>query len=114
MRVQHRVLAATGTAIVILSGATQAQIAGLTARELAGNNLTQFPFFEYVKAINEGATVRFAIDPGTNPGLVGQTVDLYVTTHKTIGGWTANPALVDVSAEPRRTWSWPGRSRPTR
>jgi hypothetical protein len=78
---------------MILAGATQAQV----ARELAGNNLAQFPFFEYVKAVNEGAPVRLGIDPGTNPGLVGQTVDIYVTNHKTVAGWGANPALVDVS-----------------
>jgi hypothetical protein len=93
VRLEHRVLVATGTAIAILTGSTHAQ----TARELAGNSLTQFPFFEYVKAINEGSPVRLGIDPGTNPGLVGQTVDVYVTTHKTVGGWLSNPSLVDVS-----------------
>jgi hypothetical protein len=82
---------------MILTGSTHAQIGGLVTRELAGNNLTSFPFFEYVKVINEGASVRLGVDPGTNPGLVGDTLDVYVTTHKNIAGWTATPGLVDVS-----------------
>jgi hypothetical protein len=97
LRVQLRVLAATGTAIAILSASAQAQISGVIARELAGESLTQFPFADYVRVFHEGTSVRCMIDPGTNPGLVGQTVDLYVVDSKNIIEWRGNPSLVDVS-----------------
>jgi hypothetical protein len=93
VRVEHRVLVATGTAIAILTGSTHAQ----SARELAGNSLTQFPFFEYVKAINEGSPVRLGIDPGHQPGPGrpdGRRLRHHPQDHRRL---TSQPALVDVS-----------------
>jgi hypothetical protein len=83
--------------LACLAGSTHAQIGGLVARELAGNDLAQFPFFEYVKAINEGAAVRLGLDPGTNPAWSGTRSTSTSTAHKTIAGWTSSPALVAVS-----------------
>jgi hypothetical protein len=97
LRAKLRVLATTGTTIAILSAAADAQIAGLVARDLAGNATALFPHFQHVRAFNEGSQVRFAIDPGTNPGLIGKTVNLYVCNSKNIAGWTSSPGLVDVS-----------------
>lgn len=68
-----------------------------TKTELAGNSLTQYPFFEYVRAFNVNAPVKVAIDPTRFPAIVGDTCDIYVVNHKSASDWTANPALVDVT-----------------
>lgn len=44
-----------------------------TQTQLAGNSLSEYPFFEYVKTINENATMKVAIDPTRFPSIVGQT-----------------------------------------
>ena len=86
----------------VIAGAALSVVAhagggGPIPTELAGNALSQFPFFEYVRAFNEGSSIRLAVDPGVHPGLVGQTADLYLVSAKDIAGWGANPNLVDVS-----------------
>ena len=99
MRVQYRLLTTTKTALAVLVGTALAAPGGAQASiELAGNDLTAFPHFEYVRAINEGSPVRLAVDPGVNSALVGQTCDLYVVVSKTISGWTSDPTLTDVSS----------------
>ena len=84
----------SAAALAALSLAAHAQ----TSTELAGNSLSQFPFFEYVRAFNEGSSIELAVDPGTNPALVGQTADLYIVASKTVAGWAGDASLVDVSA----------------
>lgn len=74
--------------------------------ELAGNSLTQYPFFEYVKAINEDATMEVAIDPGRFPGIAGQTCDIYVMPSKTASDWIADNALTDVTPSGEQTQSF--------
>ncbi|MFH0982056.1 MAG: hypothetical protein V2A79_11000 [Planctomycetota bacterium] len=70
----------------------------ITGTQLAGNSLSQYPFFEYVKAFNENATVQVAIDPTRFPDTIGRTCDIYVVEHKSSGGWAVDPSLVDVTA----------------
>jgi hypothetical protein len=65
--------------------------------ELAGNSLDQYPFFEYVRAFNEDATVEIAIDPTRFPEIVGRTADIYVVVSKTAAEWSADPSLVDIT-----------------
>lgn len=72
-------------------------VAQITKTELAGNSLTQYPFFEYVRAFNVNAPVKVAIDPTRFPALVGDTCNIYVVSHKSASEWSANPALVDVT-----------------
>ncbi|HWR77488.1 MAG TPA: choice-of-anchor X domain-containing protein [Thiobacillus sp.] len=72
-----------------------AAAAAITKTELAGNSLSQYPFFEYVLAINVNAPVKVAIDPTRFPAIVGHTCDIYVVNHKS--DWATNPALVDVT-----------------
>lgn len=67
----------------------------ITKTELAGNSLTQYPFFEYVRAFNVNAPVKVAIDPTRFPTIVGDTCDIYVVVHKT--DWATNPALLDIT-----------------
>lgn len=71
--------------------------AAITKTELAGNSLTQFPFFEYVKAFNVNAPVKVAIDPTRFPAIVGHTCNIFVVNHKSQSEWSMDPALVDVT-----------------
>jgi hypothetical protein len=65
--------------------------------QLAGNALGVYPFFEFVRAFNEGSSVSVAVDPSTNPTLVGDTADIYLVVSKDGPGWDADPSLTDVS-----------------
>jgi HYDIN/CFA65/VesB-like, Ig-like domain len=74
-----------------------AATAAITRTELAGNSLTQFPFFEYVKAFNVNAPLKVAIDPTRFPAIVGKTCNIFVVKHKSPSDWSTAPALVDVT-----------------
>jgi len=65
--------------------------------ELAGNSLETYPYFEYVRAFNEDATVEVAVDPARFPGIVGRTCDIHVVGAKDAAEWEADPALLDVT-----------------
>ena len=74
--------------------------AAITKTQLAGNSLGDYPFFEYVRAFNEDATVEVAIDPTRFPEIVGLTCDIYVVQAKTGGEWLVDPSLTDVLGGP--------------
>ena len=82
--------------------------AAITETQLAGNPLSQFPFFEYVKAFNVNAPVTVAIDPSRFGGIVGQTCDIYVVAAKSATQWAVNPSLVDMTAGGAQTQSFGG------
>jgi hypothetical protein len=71
--------------------------------QLAGNSLSVYPYFEYVKAFNRNATIQLALDPTRYPGIVGRTADVYVVEHKSTGLWTVDPTLFDVTSGGPRT-----------
>ena len=73
-------------------------LGGPETAELAGNSLPIRPFFEKVRAVNAGSSLELSVDPLALPSLAGQTADLYVVASKNVAGWTASPALVDVSS----------------
>ncbi|MHC4092566.1 MAG: hypothetical protein ACYSVY_20220, partial [Planctomycetota bacterium] len=77
--------------------------AEITATRLAGNALNVYPYFEYVKAFNEDATIEIAIDPTGFPDIVGQTGDLYIVESKTVAAWELDPNLVDVTGDGPQT-----------
>ena len=81
---------------------------GFEEVELAGNPLTLRPFFEHVRAFNQGATVEVGLDPLDHPGLAGQPVDLYVVVAKDAGGWDADGSLTDVSSGGAETVTFSG------
>src|SRR5688572_4006979 len=83
------------TSLAALASSAEAQI---TKTELAGNPLSAYPFFEYVKAINQDKAVSVAIDPSRFPGIVGQTCNIYVVAAKRTAGWDADNTLTDVTA----------------
>lgn len=67
--------------------------------DLAGKSLATSPFFEYVRAFNQGLdSIQIAIDPGRFPFVVGQTAKAYVVAKKTAAQWDADHALVDLTA----------------
>lgn len=71
--------------------------AAVTKTELAGNSLVNYPYFEYVKAINVTDNVEVAIDPTRFPSILGQTCDIYVVAAKTTSQWDADNTLTDVT-----------------
>jgi hypothetical protein len=66
--------------------------------ELAGNELSAFPFFEYVRSFSVGVGMSVAIDPNLNPELAGQSCDLYVVISKSAADWSADASVEDVRA----------------
>ena len=71
-----------------------------TPAELAGNSLGQYPFFDYVRAFNEDATVELAVDPGRHAAALGKTCDVYVVEAKSALGWCSSGSLTDVRGAP--------------
>ncbi|UCF32448.1 MAG: hypothetical protein JSV78_08930, partial [Phycisphaerales bacterium] len=82
--------------------------APVISTQLAGNSLGEYPFFEYVKAFNENATVELAIDPTRFPQIVGQTGDIYVVEAKSVAAWGADPTLVDATPDGAQTETFGG------
>jgi len=78
------------------------------ATQLAGNALAAYPFFEYVKAFNENATIAVAIDPTRYPEIVGRTADVYVVEAKSPGAWQVDPALLDATPDGPQAVSFAG------
>jgi len=82
--------------------------AAVTKTELAGNVLTAYPHFEYVKAINANSAVHVAIDPTRFPAIAGQTCDIYVVAAKKTLGWNADTTLTDVTTGGMQTQTFGG------
>jgi hypothetical protein len=82
--------------------------AAVTKTELAGNPLTIYPYFEYVKAINANSAMHMAIDPSRFPAIAGQTCRIYVVFAKKTIGWNNNNTLTDVTTGGFQTQSFVG------
>jgi hypothetical protein len=67
--------------------------------QLAGNVLVSYPFFDYVRAFNQGSIVNVALDTTHNPSVVGDTADIYVVASKDAAGWDSDPSLTDVTSD---------------
>ncbi len=65
--------------------------------QLAGNSLTEYPYFEYVKAFNVNADVKVAVDPTLHPYIVDVTADIYIVEAKTVNEWDTDPSLTDIT-----------------
>lgn len=103
LRWRHQLLLAIFLAVQAVS--VQAVI---TPTQLAGNSLSEYPFFEYVKAFNENASVRVAIDPTRFAGVVGQTCDIYMVAAKSAIQWATDGTLTDVTPGGMQTESFGG------
>lgn len=83
-------------------------LAAVTKTELAGNSISDYPHFEYVKAINANDNVEIAIDPTRFPAIAGQTCDIYVVAAKTTSQWNADNTLTDVTPGGMQTETFSG------
>jgi hypothetical protein len=88
--------AVNGLDLAMLLAAWGTTCSPLTA-QLAGNPLSQYPHFEYVRAFSQGAGFHVAVDPTRFPDLVGKTCDLHIVAHKTAAEWAAVPLLIDLT-----------------
>jgi dienelactone hydrolase len=77
--------------------AAHSALAAVTKTELAGNSISGYPYFEYVKAINVNDNVEIAIDPTRFPAIANQTCDIYVVAAKKTLQWDADKTLIDVT-----------------
>lgn len=77
--------------------AAHSALAAVTKTELAGNSISNYPHFEYVKAINVNDNVEIAIDPTRFPAIAGQTCDIYVVAAKNTSQWNTDITLTDVT-----------------
>lgn len=69
---------------------------GPVETELAGNPLASYPFFEFVRAVNQGTDLHIGIDPTRHPVSAGTTVDVWVVAARSRLAWEGDPTLVDV------------------
>lgn len=106
MKVSHSLLTALVGGLLALHA--PAASAAITKTELAGNSLSEFPFFEYVKAFNANAPVKIAVDPTRFPNIVGKTCDVYVVNAKSASQWIADPSLTDVRPGGAQTQTFSG------
>ncbi|HVP13396.1 MAG TPA: hypothetical protein VMV94_19645 [Phycisphaerae bacterium] len=83
-------------------------LSGVVSAQLAGNSLSQYPYFEYVKAFNQNAPIQLGLDPTRYPGIVGRTADVYVVEHKSAGLWQIDRSLNDVTGGGPQTVTFAG------
>jgi len=77
--------------------------------ELAGNSLTAYPYFEFVRAFNSNAPIKVALDPSRHPELTFPfTADVYVCEKKSAGEWAIDPVLDDSTSDGPLTVTFPG------
>ena len=88
--------------------ATHSALAAVTKTELAGHLLSNYPYFEYVKAINANDKVEIAIDPTRFPAIAGRTCDIYVVADKKTIQWDADNTLTDVTPGGKQTETFSG------
>ena len=61
-----------------------------------GKPVTDYPYFQFTRTINEENSVFAAVDPTRYPTVTGSELDIYIVTSKLRSEWLPNPALVDV------------------
>ena len=64
---------------------------------LAGKDLPEYPWFEYVRTVNEDDQVQTALDPNRYADRVGQPYDVYIVDHRSPAEWAADATLFDVT-----------------
>ncbi len=64
---------------------------------LAGDELSLYPHFQFINAINDNHLVQTTLDPNRFPARVGLPCRIYVTDHRTPAQWAINNTLTDVS-----------------
>ena len=110
MKIKTRTLRTFGLILIGLGPmlAAHSALAAVTKTELAGNSISDYPHFEYVKAINANDNVEIAIDPTRFPAIAGQTCDIYVVAAKKTSQWNADNMLTDVTPGGMQTETFSG------
>ncbi len=103
MHIMGLVLIVLGTILT-----PQAVLAQVIKTELAGHLISDYPHFEYVKAINANNNVEIAIDPTRFPSIAGQVCDVYVVAAKTTLQWNSDNTLTDVTPGGMQTETFSG------
>ncbi len=71
------------------------------AADLAGRELTSFPFFEFSGAVNASTTFHLGVDPHRHQELVGQSCDAYLVEARRAAEWCQDQSLSDVRGQPQ-------------
>lgn len=112
MKIKIPTLTKFGSILILIGLYTvltaQSVFAAVTNTELAGNSLSDYPHFEYVKAINANDNVEIAIDPTRFPAIAAQTCDIYVVAAKTTSQWNTDQTLTDVTPDGMQTETFSG------
>ncbi|MEM7260679.1 MAG: hypothetical protein AAF488_01720 [Planctomycetota bacterium] len=67
-------------------------------QELAGRELPNYPFFEFVRTVNsDEASMQTALDPSRYADRTGQDYRVYIVEHRTPAEWAADNTLVDIT-----------------
>ncbi|HET9481775.1 MAG TPA: hypothetical protein VFP98_08470 [Candidatus Polarisedimenticolia bacterium] len=69
---------------------------------LAGRPLAAYPWFEFVRAINQNQRLETALDPNRHAERLGLEYDVYVVRHKTPADWAQDPTLDDLTKRVER------------
>ncbi|HTU64756.1 MAG TPA: hypothetical protein VMF52_02295 [Steroidobacteraceae bacterium] len=83
--------------LVLAAAVASPARAAITQAELAGQPLTDYPYFQYVRSFHRMSPPKVGIDPNRYPAIVGKTCDVYLVAHKTSAAWASSPALVDLT-----------------
>lgn len=70
--------------------------AQITNTPLAGEQLDNFPWFQYINNFQTDDTVYLGIDPNHFPNLINQTISVFIIESRTPDSFVANPDLEDV------------------
>lgn len=110
MKMKTHTLRRAGSILIGLSAilTVHSALAAVTKTELAGNSISDYPHFEYVKAINADDNVEIAIDPTRFPAIAGQICDIYVVAAKKTIQWDADQTLTDVTPGGMQTETFGG------
>lgn len=64
--------------------------------ELVGEPLTNYPYFQITRTINEDRSVYVAVDPSQYPSVIGEDLDIYIVQSMLMDEWLTSPTLIDV------------------
>jgi hypothetical protein len=68
--------------------------------QLVGEPLSEYPYFDYVRAFNEGEDLHLALDPTRFPSAFTGVSNVYIVAAKTNAEWTLDKTLSDVRGTP--------------
>lgn len=64
---------------------------------LGGESLSLYPFFQFMRSVNDSSQMKAALDPTRHAERTGLAYRAYVVAHKTPAQWAASNTLTDVT-----------------